>query len=50
MLFFISPIKAIQLPGIIEKVHFQGTVESEERYVFDAKCNSLVGVIIYPPL
>ncbi len=47
-LFFLSPVKAIQIPTIISKVHYESNVESEVKYSFDVQVNSLAGFIVYP--
>ena len=48
--FNLSPLKTLQVPVIIEKVHYEMAVESEIKYSFDVKANSRAGLIVYPPL
>jgi hypothetical protein len=42
--------RIIQVPQIVEKLHFQSGVDSEVKYSFDAKMNCRVGTLIYPSL
>ncbi len=48
MVFFQSPTKGIQIPKSIEKVHYQGAVDSQMKYSFTAKMNQLAGLFVYP--
>lgn len=46
--WFVTPTKAVQLPVIVGKLHFEASIESEEKYSFDVSENVLVGVPVYP--
>lgn len=48
--FNLNPLKAVQAPVIVEKVHYESAVESEVKYSFDVKANSRAGFLVYPPL
>lgn len=48
MFFHISPTKAIQVPVIVERLHFESAVESQVKYSFDVKMNALAGALVYP--
>jgi len=48
--FYLSPTNFIQVPTIIEKVHYESAVESEVKYSFDVKGNSRAGLFVYPAL
>lgn len=40
--------KFIQIPCIIEKVHYESAVESEVKYSFDFSIASNAGLLVYP--
>jgi hypothetical protein len=40
--------KAIQIPVIISKVHYESAVESQLKYSFDVEMSVLAGFFIYP--
>lgn len=48
--FGVSPVRGIQVPTICEKLHFESSVESEVKYSFDVKMNSLAGLFVFPAL
>lgn len=50
LVFYITAgdTRGIQVPMRIEKVHWKSGVETNVQYSFDAKCDSRVGVIVYP--
>lgn len=48
--FGVSALKLIQVPLIIEQLHFSSATDQEVKWDFDAKCNSRAGFIVYPPL
>lgn len=52
-LFFYSAVslnRPIQVPMIIEKVHYSMQVGSQTKYSFDVKMNKLAGLLVYPSL
>lgn len=50
LLYFVSaPLnKAFQIPSIVEKVHYQYSIETEVRYSFSLKVSGLVGALLNP--
>lgn len=52
LVFFITaaePKRGIQVPMRIEKVHYKSGVETAVLYSFDAKMDSRVGQLVFPP-
>jgi hypothetical protein len=49
-LFGVSPVRAIQCPLIVEKLHFMSGVESEVKWDTSMKANSRVGALVFPAL
>lgn len=48
--FGLSSNRAIQVPLIVEQLHFASAIDSEVKWDTDMKCNSRAGFIVYPPL
>lgn len=51
ILFYYSALslkRPIQVPMIIEKLHYEMQQGSHTKYSFDVKMNALIGTIIYP--
>ena len=48
ILCFVTPNKAVQIPVIISKLHFESAIENELKYSFDYQENVLAGVVVYP--
>jgi hypothetical protein len=48
IVYGVSTIGAIQIPIIIEKIHFEDKVESDLLWNFDWKLNALAGFLVYP--
>ncbi|MCC6421628.1 MAG: hypothetical protein IT429_25695 [Gemmataceae bacterium] len=44
----ITPTKAVQVPVIVEKLHYEAAVGNEVRFSFDVKYNVLAGDLVYP--
>lgn len=49
-LFGLSPVKSIQVPLIVETLHFASAIDKEVAWDFATKCNSLAGFIVFPAL
>lgn len=47
MLFYVTPTRPVQVPVIIEKVHYQCTVGSDVEFVCNVKMNILAGALVY---
>lgn len=45
----VGALRNLQVPMRIEKVHWKSGVEGSVMYSFDAKMDSRLGVIVYPP-
>lgn len=51
MLFFYSPLvlgRPIQVPVIVEKIHYQSAVDAKTIYSFDVKMSKIAGALVYP--
>ena len=49
-LFGMSASKGIQVPMIIEELHFSSAIDQEVKWDTSMKANSIAGVIVYPAL
>lgn len=49
-LWGLDATRGIQVPLIVEKLHFSGSTDKEMMWDSDMKCNSLAGSIVYPAL
>ena len=48
--FGLSASKGIQVPVIVEELHFTSAFEQQVKWDFSVKMNQLAGVIVYPAL
>lgn len=48
--FGFTLVRQLQVPMIVEKLHFAAEVDREVMWSTDMKFNQLAGVLIYPPL
>ena len=48
--FGVSASKGIQVPVIVEELHFSSAIDQEVKWDFSCKANSIAGVIVYPAL
>ncbi|HEX5272706.1 MAG TPA: hypothetical protein VFW33_19550 [Gemmataceae bacterium] len=48
--FGMSIARSIQVPLIVEQLHFASAIDSEVKWDTDMKCNSRAGLIVYPAL
>lgn len=48
--FGVSVSKGIQVPVILEELHFSSAIDQEVKWDFSVKMNQLAGVIVYPAL
>lgn len=49
-LFGVSAVRAVQVPVVVEKLHFESSVEAEVKYSFDCSMDSLAGQFVFPAL
>lgn len=48
LLFYLSPLKPVQVPVVVSKLHHEMALEKEVSYSFDVQENVLAGNIVYP--
>lgn len=48
--FGMSAARGIQVPLIVEELHFASAIDQEVKWDFSSKCNSRAGMIVFPPL
>lgn len=48
--FGLAPLRGIQIPSVVSKLHYSVAVSSQVKYSFDVAMDSRAGAVVYPAI